>query len=165
MLRFKEKETYKPSELVYAAEARCPCGAGLAYPKGCGAHHYWDCSAILLGKAEPKDSPAAMRHTAQVPFAFCKVRSERADATTRPRGLSSSSSGSNCDYPGCQRRITVDDSGMDWDESQLHYAWVLKQQGWIVWRTTHGANHYLCPEHADKAEEMRDRFPSVPDKG
>lgn len=38
--------------LVYAATARCPCGAGLAYEAGVGIRGYWDCSDILLGIAE-----------------------------------------------------------------------------------------------------------------
>ena len=38
-------KTYKDKQLVYAATARCPCGAGLAHPKKCGQQGSWDCSA------------------------------------------------------------------------------------------------------------------------
>jgi hypothetical protein len=80
--------------LVYAAYSRCPCGAGLAYDpcfedensvfvgplSGC-----WDCSAIMLGVANPD-----VKHTAKLPFAFYEVLSEGQPAangaTTRPKG-------------------------------------------------------------------------------
>ena len=72
--------------LVYAASARCPCGAGLAYdPAGESGrpHGYWECSAILLGTADK-----AVKHEAQLPFAFYEIKSERQPsahgATTRP---------------------------------------------------------------------------------
>jgi hypothetical protein len=66
--------------LVWAAYARCPCTAGLAYDpcyedetspfKGplSGA---WDCSKILLGTADP-----TVMHTGKLPFAFYKIKSE-----------------------------------------------------------------------------------------
>ena len=80
----KDKEKiYKEMDLVYAAYNRCPCGAGLAYPRNCGVRHYWDCSAILTGKADVK-----VEHTAQLPFMFYEVKSEGQPsaygATTRP---------------------------------------------------------------------------------
>jgi hypothetical protein len=78
-----------PSDLVYSAESRCECGAGLAYdkrsddPKG-----YWDCSDILLGKATPKGQPGSKLHTDKLPFVFYEVKSEiqrsARGATTRP---------------------------------------------------------------------------------
>lgn len=74
--------------LVYAAYSRCPCGAGLAHPEGMGAKGHWDCSAILLGTAIPSGQPGAVQHTAQLPFTFYEVKSERQPsangATTRP---------------------------------------------------------------------------------
>ena len=60
---------YKPKELVYAKEHRCPCGALLAHPKKFDINGYWDCSAILEGKADK-----TVKHTAQLPFAFWKVK-------------------------------------------------------------------------------------------
>lgn len=76
----------KPPRLRYAAYARCPCGAGMAYePTGESGrpHGYWDCSAILLGVADE-----AVTHTAQLPFTFYEIKSETQPsargATTRP---------------------------------------------------------------------------------
>ena len=83
----------KPTEkrLVYAAQARCPCGAGLAHWQGDrgvfsaegGSGGYWDCSAILLGTADPD-----VQHTAKLPFVFYEIKSEHQPsargATTRP---------------------------------------------------------------------------------
>lgn len=85
--------------LVYAASARCPCGAGLAYdPAGevggddDSPHHRpnaWDCSAILLGTAIPKGEPGSVQHTGLLPFAFYEIKSENQPsargATTRPK--------------------------------------------------------------------------------
>lgn len=75
---------FTSEELVYAAAERCCCGAGMAYPKGCGPHHWWDCSAILLGEAAPGST-----HSDGMPFAFWSVLSEEqkartGGATTRP---------------------------------------------------------------------------------
>jgi hypothetical protein len=80
-------------KLVYAATARCPCGAGLAYePRGESGkpiQGYWDCSAILLGEAVPEGEPGSVQHTAQLPFLFYEIKSEQQPsaqgATTRPR--------------------------------------------------------------------------------
>ncbi len=66
---FKTKPTSEA--LVYSASARCPCGAGLAYPAHCGTGGAWDCSAILLGTADPN-----VEHTDKLPFAFYEVKSE-----------------------------------------------------------------------------------------
>ena len=79
--------------LVYAADSRCPCGAGLAYDP---AHvdpdsvfrgplsNFWDCSAILLGTAD-----RTVKHTDRLPFAFYEVKSEEQPSamgrTTRPK--------------------------------------------------------------------------------
>jgi hypothetical protein len=74
------------AELVYAAYARCPCGAGMAYPKGIGGHGFWDCSAILTGRAYISGE---VKHTDRLPFVFWKVKSEVQPsvngATTRPK--------------------------------------------------------------------------------
>lgn len=74
-------------KLIYAAEARCPCGAGLAYSKGMD---HWDCSAILEGTADKN-----VQHTAQLPFVFYEIKSEHQPSafgrTTRPRGEESCS--------------------------------------------------------------------------
>jgi len=75
------------SNLMYAAYARCPCGAGLAYdPQGESGKPiigYWDCSAILLGTADEN-----VTHTAQLPFVFYEIKSEgqpsAQGSTTRP---------------------------------------------------------------------------------
>lgn len=66
--------------LVFAASSRCCCGHGMAYdPTGVlGADDgpfkrpsQWDCSAILLGIADP-----VHYHDAPMPFAFYEVKSE-----------------------------------------------------------------------------------------
>jgi hypothetical protein len=77
--RLKENPIFKENELIFSATARCPCGAGLAYPKNCTPHHYWDCAAILMGNDDK-----SVTHTDQKPFAFWKVKSESKDFTTRP---------------------------------------------------------------------------------
>lgn len=79
----------KLRKLVFAASARCPCGAGLAYERGSDPFKgYWDCSAILLGEAVPTGEPGAVQHTAKLPFIFYEIKSAEqpsADgATTRP---------------------------------------------------------------------------------
>lgn len=82
-------------DLVFAATARCQCGAGLAYdPNDRGAGTVfkgpsaWDCSAILLGDAVPAGAPGAVRHTDSLPFSFYEIKSEHQPsahgATTRP---------------------------------------------------------------------------------
>jgi hypothetical protein len=75
--------TYTPADLRYAATSRCPCGAGLAYPKDSGLHGSWDCGAILTGTAD-----ANVQHTAKLPFAFYEIKSEDQPSangrTTRP---------------------------------------------------------------------------------
>jgi hypothetical protein len=76
------------SRLTYAAFARCPCGAGMAYDpvgeSGKPFGGYWDCSAILLGVADK-----SVKHSAQLPFAFYEIKSDQqpsaGGATTRPK--------------------------------------------------------------------------------
>lgn len=76
------------TKMTYAATSRCPCGAGLAYDDSCIEEpfkipSYWDCSAILLGTADPN-----VQHTARLPFTFYEIKSENQPsangATTRP---------------------------------------------------------------------------------
>lgn len=78
--RLKEGPVFTDDELYYSATARCPCGHGLAYPKECGAGHYWDCSAILKGVADKN-----IQHTDQLPFSFYDVKGESDyHGSTRP---------------------------------------------------------------------------------
>lgn len=94
--RIKEGQTRPLAErLVYAATARCPCGAGLAYDPfsdGDGIFKgpsWWDCSAIILGTAIARGEPGAVTHTDQLPFAFYEIKGENQPsahgATTRPK--------------------------------------------------------------------------------
>ena len=76
--RLKNKPVFKDRELTYSMDQLCPCGHGLAYPRGCGPGHYWDCSAILKGLADEK-----ITHTGQLPFAYYSIKSETKDRTTR----------------------------------------------------------------------------------
>ena len=78
-------------DLVYAATARCPCGAGLAYvpggrhPTGVPIHGYWECGDVLLGRAKPDGTHQ------RYPFVFYEIKGERQPsargATTRPGGI------------------------------------------------------------------------------
>lgn len=87
-------------DLVYAAGARCECGAGLAYIpwdklQAMGLdhrdpeHNCWDCSDILLGRAIPAEQPDAKKHSGKYPFAFYEIKSENQPSangtTTRPK--------------------------------------------------------------------------------
>lgn len=69
--RLVENPVFTDDELHYSATSLCPCGHGLAYPKACGGDHYWDCSAILKGIADPK-----VEHTGRLPFMFYDVKGE-----------------------------------------------------------------------------------------
>lgn len=71
--------------LVYAATARCPCGAGLAYdptaedpesPFKGALSGWWDCSDIILGLALEHGQPNAVEHTGRLPFSFYEIKSE-----------------------------------------------------------------------------------------
>lgn len=77
---------FTDDELVYAAGARCECGAGYAYPKSSGMRGRWTCSSVL--KAEEKALPPTM-HSEDLPFVFYEVKSENQPsangATTRPK--------------------------------------------------------------------------------
>jgi hypothetical protein len=86
-----KKSIYTIAELVFAATARCECGAGIAYPRDAepyGESAYWDCSAILTGKAVPTGEPGSVKHTDKLPFMFYEIKSEDQPSaqgrTTRP---------------------------------------------------------------------------------
>lgn len=80
----KRQHPFEEDELVYAATARCRCGAGLAHPKHVGPYGSWHCSAVL------KDVKLEIHpdHDEPKPFTFWKVKSETqpsaGGATTRP---------------------------------------------------------------------------------
>jgi hypothetical protein len=79
--RLKNNPIFTDDELFYSATVRCPCGAGLAYPKGCTPFHYWDCSDILKGIQDN-----SVKHTAQLPFTMYEVKGEsERNGTTRPK--------------------------------------------------------------------------------
>lgn len=82
--RLREFPVFTDDELVYSETTLCPCGHGLAYPKDCGPGHYWDCSTILKGIQNNE-----VQHTAKLPFAFYKVRSEgeNPNSTLTTRGI------------------------------------------------------------------------------
>ena len=77
--RLESGEPFTDDDLFYSATALCPCGHGLAYPKGCGGFHYWDCSAVLKGIESHE-----VAHTEKLPFAYYKVKGESEyNGTTR----------------------------------------------------------------------------------
>lgn len=77
--RILNNPVFEEDELVYSACMRCPCGHGMAYPKGCGPNYHWDCSAVLKGIADQDRV-----HTPKLPFAFYKVKEESPErGTTR----------------------------------------------------------------------------------
>lgn len=69
--RLVDNPIFADDELFYSATLLCPCGHGLAYPKECGANHYWDCSAILKGIFDN-----SVEHVGRMPFAFYDVKGE-----------------------------------------------------------------------------------------
>lgn len=84
-----DMKKFTDDELRYSATARCPCGAGLAYPKGVDLRDWracsWDCADILTGRAVP----GHRTHTDRLPFAFHEIKSELQPsangASTRPK--------------------------------------------------------------------------------
>lgn len=70
----------KESDITYSSTARCCCGAGLAYVKGChkikGADTAWDCSDILMNRAIEKGKEGSQKHSDLYPFAFWDIKSE-----------------------------------------------------------------------------------------
>lgn len=76
--RLKSGQPFIDAELTYSRSHLCPCGYGLAYPSNCDLSHYWDCSAILKGIANPD-----VKHCGQLPFVFYEIKSENDEMTTR----------------------------------------------------------------------------------
>lgn len=70
--RLKDNPIFTDEELRYSATDLCPCGHGIAYPVQCGFTHYWDCSAILKGIADP-----SVEHCGKLPFVFYEIKSEQ----------------------------------------------------------------------------------------
>lgn len=91
---------FTADELTYSAAARCVCGAGFAYPKDCGMHGAWFCSALLRadhGRLERRANAAGKEmlftasgaeHELALPFSAYSIKSEgqpsACGATTRP---------------------------------------------------------------------------------
>lgn len=73
----------EPSELLFAARARCRCGAGLAYRPEADPDS-WECSDVLMGRAGADET-----HDEAKPFAFYEIKSEdqpsAKGATTRSK--------------------------------------------------------------------------------
>ena len=76
--RLASNPIWRDDELRYSAMHRCPCGYGLAYPKGAHPHHYWDCAGILMGEEDANE-----QHTAKLPFIYYEIRGENDNMTTR----------------------------------------------------------------------------------
>jgi hypothetical protein len=72
--------------LVFSADERCECGAGLAYDRRAG-HPVWDCSAILLGDALLTAGERGVANH-RTPCGYYEIVSEQnaaaEGATTRP---------------------------------------------------------------------------------
>ena len=87
VLRGDASAAFKPNDLRFAAYQRCACGAGMAYPIGCGTKGAWHCSAILRGAASRERV-----HSGPQSFQFCEIKGENQPsangATTRdePKG-------------------------------------------------------------------------------
>lgn len=68
---------FKDDELVFARDAKCPCGERLAYPKRTSpVRGFWDCVGLLKRTAPPKGHPQAKTHTDRLPFVFWDIKSE-----------------------------------------------------------------------------------------
>jgi len=74
---YQLKDNFTEDELVFAATARCNCGAGLAYPKGVGMHGSWLCSDILLGVAIPNGQEGCAVHDSGYHFSFYNIKSDQ----------------------------------------------------------------------------------------
>lgn len=83
--RMENNPIFTDDELIYSAFNLCPCGHGLAYPKGCGANHHWDCSGILKGIADKN-----IEHCPQMPFSMTNIKSEN---STLPGGAKNTTRG------------------------------------------------------------------------
>lgn len=117
-----DRVTFKDTELLYAATARCRCGAGLAYPlehESAMKIGAWLCSAVLKGEVEApahrqypgylrgKDAKPEGEHDAY-DWAFYKIREETSigndgGRTTRPPGTVAKTVG-KATCPNCQHK-------------------------------------------------------------
>lgn len=83
---------FTDDDLVYAAQSRCTCGAGLAYPKDSSPSGSWHCSDILTYRAATADRAEAKPHDRPFPFSVYSIKSENQPsahgATTRPQPAS-----------------------------------------------------------------------------
>lgn len=77
-------EPFTDDELVYSAEVRCQCGAGLAYPCNIGMRGAWHCADTLTWRALRKDHPDSREHREPLPFWFYDIKGEGHRGTTRP---------------------------------------------------------------------------------
>lgn len=114
-----DRPRFTDRDLLYAATARCRCGAGLAYPTDHSLSmeiRAWVCSAVLRGDVEDqatdqtlvvfRSGPAAGEHDA-FPWNFFKVREETSinntgGHTTRPPGTVARTIG-KAKCPKCDR--------------------------------------------------------------
>ena len=86
-----KRTPFTDAQLRYSAYARCPCGAGLAYPQDPTMRQmkewegenspfamwsYWDCSDILTGRAIPNGKEGSKTHCGKYPFSFYSIKSE-----------------------------------------------------------------------------------------
>lgn len=82
--RGQEMEQSSPDDLVYAASARCICGAGMAYDFKKRTQRYWCCSTVLLGRARSEEI-----HTDPLHYVQYKIIAENQPGafgkTTRPK--------------------------------------------------------------------------------
>lgn len=89
---FSGYDKFTAEELIFSASSRCPCGAGLAYPKGSGPKGFWDCADLLMDNFIKKGEPGSKEHTDRLPFMFYEIKSEGQPSangtTTRPKELS-----------------------------------------------------------------------------
>ena len=100
VVKYDASKAYTDGDLVYAAFARCKCGAGMAYLKNIGGRGFWACSAQLTHRAKEDerevlfgrelfsaDDPQ-LPHSFGLSFAFWEIKSEQQPsangATTRP---------------------------------------------------------------------------------
>lgn len=107
----KQLRVFSPEDLVYAAGARCQCGAGLAYPKGLyekpeakdnPAYSHWNCSYLLVNDVKMRvrteghvmdagtiEEENGTIHDGPRSFTFFEIKSENQPSanghTTRPR--------------------------------------------------------------------------------
>jgi hypothetical protein len=88
--RIENGDIFTDDELIYAAAARCRCGAGLAYPEGIGMGGAWYCADVITARVTTGDgawdSILAKAHDCK-PFLSWEIKSERQPsangATTR----------------------------------------------------------------------------------